>query len=216
MGTMVFQGVQPIPGGDIDAEPLTDTFTNVINTYNGPNATEANADTTSATGLMGLSTAQTVTGQKTFNNIRIRNALSGLQVRVYNNSGGALAAGDYLYISGYNSGQDLYEVTKAQAKIAANTSLYADLIADEAISNASAGNAILKRILTGQNTSGLTVGRPVWLSKTAAGWSGTPHTDGAGTQIVGKVLVENATTGRILQFVGPIIPWMYAGGDDGI
>ena len=211
MGVMSFQGVVPAPDGDIDAGPLADTLNHIITTYNGANATEANANLTSATGLMGLSTAQTATGQKTFPNIRITNSLSALQVRVWNDTGGALAAGEYLRVSGFNVAQSLLTVAKAQALNPANTSLYATLIADAAIDNGEAGNAILVRVLTGQNTAGLTASRPVWLSGTAGGWSGTPHTDGKGTQIVGTVIEVHGTTGRILQFAGQILPWAFAG-----
>ena len=209
MATMAFQGTSPASGGEIVAEPLTDSFIHVINTYNGANIDEGNCDTTSTDGVMGLSTAQTVTGQKTFSAIRITNSLSGLQVRVWNDTGSALAAGEYLYVSAYNSTQSLYTVAKAQAKTSA--SLYATLVCDAAIANGAAGNAILQRLLTAQNTDGLTVGRPVWLSGTAGGWTGTVHTDGKGTQIVGMVIEAHATTGRILQFPGSILPWAYAG-----
>jgi hypothetical protein len=132
-------------------------------------------------------------------------------VRVYNDSGGAFSAGDALYVSDYNSSEDLYEMTKAQAKDPANTSLYAVCFADAGIGNGAEGNASFCRVLTGQDTSGLTVGRPVWLSGTAGKWSGTPHTDGKGTQITGMVITVHVSTGRVLQFPGTILPWAYAG-----
>ena len=84
------------------------------------------------------------------------------------------------------------------------TSLYASLFADAAISNGAQGNACARRVLTEQDTSGLTAGRPVWLSSTAGGWLGE-RSDFADidfrAQIVGKVITVDASTGRIEQFV---------------
>lgn len=137
--------------------------------------------------------------------------LSSVPVRVYNNSGGSISAGDYLYVSAYNSSEALYEVTKAQAVNPATSSKYATLIANAGISNAAEGNAVFARVLTGLNTATLTVGRPVWLSSTAGGWVGTPYTDGKGCQVVGQVIEVHASTGRILQFPGSIVIWTYAG-----
>ena len=130
------------------------------------------------------------------------------RTKIFNNSGGALASGDLVYVSGYNSTQLQYEVTKAQSKTSA--SLYATLIVDEAIPDQSSGGAVSVRLLTGQNTNGLTVGRPVYLSSTAGGWTGTLPTAGYGVQVVGFVVVANASTGRVLLVPGNIIPWSIA------
>lgn len=201
----------PVAGGDIDAEPITNQFTNILTFLNDSGLIdEGNVDLTS---LMGLTTAQTVTGQKTFSLTPIVNDHKIGRIRVYNNSGGALADGDALRISGYNSGTSLYEVSKAVVTQANATTLYATCFADGAISNAAQGNACFVRVLTGQDTSGLTLSRPVWLSSTAGGWLGN-RTDFADAdfraQIVGQVAEVHATTGRIIQYAGQIIHWSLA------
>lgn len=135
------------------------------------------------------------------------------KIRVYNNSGGSIAAGDALYISGYNSSTSLYEVTKAVVTQANTTTLYTTCFADASISNAAQGNACFIRPLTGQNTSGLTVGRPVWLSSTAGGWLGA-RSSFADTdfraQIIGYVATVHASTGRIIQKAEAPTPYSVA------
>ena len=55
--------VLPVAGADMDAEPITNQFTNVLSFLNeAANFDEANADLVSADGLAGVSTAQTFTG----------------------------------------------------------------------------------------------------------------------------------------------------------
>ena len=59
----------PSSGGDIDAEPLANRFQGLHNFLNeASNIDEDNVDLTSTNGLMGLSTAQAVTGLKSFSN----------------------------------------------------------------------------------------------------------------------------------------------------
>ena len=61
--------VLPVAGADMDAEPITNQFTNVLSFLNeAANFDEANADLVSADGLAGVSTAQTFTGLKTMEN----------------------------------------------------------------------------------------------------------------------------------------------------
>ena len=67
MATMSAQGTQPVAGGDINAEPITDTQNNIMTTYNGENADENNCDYTSSDGVMVLGQAQAnISGHKTF------------------------------------------------------------------------------------------------------------------------------------------------------
>ena len=59
----------PSSGADIDAEPLANRFQGLHNFLNeAANIDEANVDLTSTNGLAGLSTAQTITGLKSFSN----------------------------------------------------------------------------------------------------------------------------------------------------
>ena len=68
MATMAAQGTQPAAGGEMAAAPITDTDNNIINTYNGNNADENNADYTSTDGLDALGQATVATALKTIEN----------------------------------------------------------------------------------------------------------------------------------------------------
>ena len=60
----------PASGGDIDAEPLANRFQGLHNFLNeASNVDEDNVDLTSTDGLVGKSTAQTITGLKSFSEI---------------------------------------------------------------------------------------------------------------------------------------------------
>ena len=59
----------PVAGADMDAEPITTQFNNILSFLNeASNFDEANCDLTSTNGLVGKSTAQTVTGTKSWEN----------------------------------------------------------------------------------------------------------------------------------------------------
>ena len=68
MATMSQQGTAPAPAGDIEAEPIADTLSHIITTYNGNNADENNVDYTSTDGVGVLGQAQEYTALKTFTN----------------------------------------------------------------------------------------------------------------------------------------------------
>lgn len=118
--------------------------------------------------------------------------------KYYNNSGGEIAAGSLLYISDYNSGEGQVEMLKAIATESVSTTLYAEFVAQDTVANEASGTAIEWAILEDQDTSGLTVGRPIYLDTSAGDWTGTlPALDNR-IQIVGKVINVDASTGRIL------------------
>ena len=57
----------PVSGADMDAEPITNEFTNILAFLNeASNMDEGNVDLTSNDGIVGKSTAQTIAGNKTF------------------------------------------------------------------------------------------------------------------------------------------------------
>lgn len=104
----------------------------------------------------------------------------------------AITKGQIVYITGRQG--KLWTVAKASASTAAHTSGML-LVAEH---NAGAGTGYLRCKPMGaievQNTNGLTVGDPVYLSATAGGWS----TSGAGfRRRVGTVAVVSATVGVI-------------------
>ena len=90
-------------------------------------------------------------------------------------------------------------VSKAQADVSLDISQL--WIAKEAIWEY--GEVTRWAHLTAVDTSGSTIGNPVYLSDTAGGWSLTPGTVPA---VVGKVLVVSATIGEISMDLGTVQP----------
>ncbi len=129
-------------------------------------------------------------------------------ITVYNDTGSEIAAGKLLYISGYDSTNACYEVSLADAD---DPNKPAQLIANETIANASTGEVVKKYDLAAQDTSGSTVGDPVYLSATAGEWTATaPTGDSQTKQEIGVITSVNATTGTVRLYCG------YAGGAERI
>jgi len=116
----------------------------------------------------------------------------------YNNTGGLLTDGTLVYLSSFNGGASLYEGTKAIVTEDPSTTFYADFIVDGDTADSTEGVLVTRKILTDLNTSGLTVGRPIFLSDTAGEWLGVLPAFPKLVQVVGKVIEAHATTGRIL------------------
>jgi hypothetical protein len=132
---------------------------------------------------------------------RIRTSVAGaltvdlqdLEQSVYNASGGSLSAGDLVYISGATA-NGIPNPTKADADDPTRRAQY---VVIESIANNSFGR-VRKAWLSTQtfDTSGGSVGDPVYLSGTAGSFTLTAP---AGKpQIVGWVTVVSATVGQIL------------------
>ena len=63
-------------------------------------------------------------------------------------------------------------------------------------------------VLSSQDTSGLTAGRPIYLSTTGGEWLGALPAASNKVQVVGSVVTVHAGTGRVaIQLPGQIIPW---------
>ena len=77
----------PNPGDVMDAAQVTDWTNNILTFLESTNIDEANVDLTGSDGIVGKSTAQTLTGLKTFNN----NSAA---------SGGVRTAGKFQHIPG--------------------------------------------------------------------------------------------------------------------
>lgn len=116
---------------------------------------------------------------------------------LFNNTGGQITEGDLCYIPAYNSGAGLYEAAKAIVTGVVGTTLYAWWIANETIADQGSGQFVKTKTLTGLDTSGGTVGRPVYLDTTAGGWTLSLPAMGNLIQIVGQIIEVHATTGRI-------------------
>ncbi len=112
---------------------------------------------------------------------------------IYNNTGGALSLGMPLYISGYDATSGYPKVVKADA----DDNKPAMLFAHTTTANGSTTTAVNRYsgAVTGFDTSGTTVGYPVYLSETAGSLTYTaPTNNDAFVQIVGYV-VSKATSG---------------------
>lgn len=141
--------------------------------------------------------------------VPVTSTTTGASLRVWNATGGTLTAGTLVYISAYNAGQALYQISKAVVTTDPATTFYAKWIVDADVLTAAAGYVTTSKILTGLNTSsGYTAGRPLYLSSTAGGYVGTAYTDGSMCQEVGNCIEVHASTGRVqLQMPGQVIPW---------
>lgn len=121
---------------------------------------------------------------------------AGLQdqsINVRNETGGDLAEGELVFVSGWNVATSEFLVAKASAPT--NGANLAQFIMRTTLGTATSGQAFKSHTLTGQDTSGAVVGDPVFLSDTPGGFTLTPPS--FAKQIVGRVAVVNAITGEI-------------------
>lgn len=111
----------------------------------------------------------------------------------------ALKYGDLVYISGWNTANGAFAVTKADADGAA-VGRAAQYVCMSDVAAAALGNNFnpLDTALTGiLDTSGGAVGDPVYLDTTAGGMTLTAPTGNAAVQQVGVVTVVSATIGAV-------------------
>jgi hypothetical protein len=119
-----------------------------------------------------------------------------LWIRVWNATGTAIANGAPVSLSGVDATSGLPTVVLANAN-ALLTATVAGL-ATETIANGASGYVTVSGTVSGINTSAFTAGNPVYLSTTAGTLTSTiPTGSGNYRVMVGRVLVSNATTGRI-------------------
>lgn len=118
-----------------------------------------------------------------------------MSLAIRNETGGSLVAGDLVYVSGWTETNTAFLVSKADADA---SGARAHLIVTATIANNANGTGNFVHRLTALNTSGATVGDPVYLSTTAAGWTLTAPTGASAIkQIVGRVAVVSATIGEV-------------------
>jgi hypothetical protein len=117
---------------------------------------------------------------------------------VDNSTGGSLAAGTLVYISGYDASTGAPQITPSDAD-----SRQAEFILNAAIANGASGVVYRGYTLGSLDTSGSSVGDPIYLSATAGTWTATALTGAAQlSQKVGVVVTSHASTGSI-QFILP-------------
>lgn len=208
----------PVAGGLIKAAPITG-WINAITTFlaNAGNIDEGNVDLSSADGIVGKSTEQTIAGHKTLSDTTITKlrslgyltTMQGIALQV--TAGEAITAGDLVYVSAWDSTNNRFTIRKAVTTDSQNTTFYARYVAPSAIANAATGTVYNMNVLTSQNTAGLIAGRPVYLSTSAGSWAGTLPSPNNNCQIIGYVITVDAAAGRIaVELPGNILPFSNA------
>lgn len=119
----------------------------------------------------------------------------GEHVKVRNSSGATLTKGDVVYVSGFNAGQVLPEVSKTNASSA--STMPALGIVNETINNSADGEVIIAGVMTGLNTSAFTAGDILFASTTPGVLTNVQPTGTALIQNVATVLRSNPTNGVI-------------------
>jgi hypothetical protein len=151
-------------------------------------------DTATFTGL-------TLTGLATLPHIH-GNLAGGLYAYVKNVSGGALAAGTPLRITGTVGNTITLEVVAASASSAGT--MPALFVLSEALANNAEGHAILLGEITGLNTAGMTPGAPLFVPLGGGVFTSTrPAANAQQVATVGRV---HATTGSV-----HVLPWPVLG-----
>lgn len=115
---------------------------------------------------------------------------------VRNETGGALANGDLVYINGWDEANDRFTVAKA---IATALSTATALIMRGSLADGTNGTAYRTHRLTGQNTAAAAEGDPVYLSPSTPGAYTLAAPTGADdiVQRVGRVAVVHASAGVV-------------------
>jgi hypothetical protein len=151
-------------------------------------------DTATLTGL-------TLTGLATLPHIH-GNLAGGLYAHVKNLSGGALAAGTPLRITGTVGNTTTLEVVAASASSAGT--MPALFVLSEALANNAEGHATLLGEITGLNTAGMTLGAPLFVAP--SGGMLTTTRPAANAQQVATVGRVHANTGSV-----HVLPWPVLG-----
>lgn len=133
-----------------------------------------------------------------------------LWIRVWNATGATIANGVPVYINGADATSGLPTVTLASAS-AISTATVAG-VTTEAITTGSSGYVTVSGTISNMNTSSWTVGTILYLATTAGTLTATLPTEGNYRVTVGRVLSQNATTGRIQVFpASPVLAFSAVG-----
>lgn len=126
---------------------------------------------------------------------------TGGALEVINNTGGTLAKGECVYVSGFDSADAVLEVTEADADDPAKAATHV-VLAD--ISDGDTGQVDTIAYVTGIDTTGIAaVGDPMYLSTGATGgFTDVAPSGDTIVQRVGTMAVKHATTGEA---------WFYPG-----
>lgn len=116
-----------------------------------------------------------------------------------NVTGSTITSGSAVYISGYNIGADLIQITDADANLTATMPAVGVVQGD--ITNGSNGHIVISGQVHDIDTSGTTIGDDLYVSETAGELTATKPQNGAEVQKMAVVLRVHATLG-IIDVVG--------------
>lgn len=122
-----------------------------------------------------------------------------LIVNARKGSVGTINKGETVYISGYNSGQDLIEVELADASLSSN--MPAIGIANDSITNSVTGQIVKSGRIANIDTSAFTAGDEVFVSETAGSLTNTAPTGIAFIQKIGIINRSHASLG-VMDVIG--------------
>lgn len=119
-----------------------------------------------------------------------------LTLTVRKDSAGTINDGEVVYQSGYNVGQSVILVELADADDP--STMPALGVARGSFTNSTSGTVVVSGLLTGQDTSGYSVGDQVYVDTTAGALTNTrPTAATAAVQKIGQVTRSNASNGAI-------------------
>ena len=151
--------------------------------------------------LVGKATTDTMTN-KTIDDFSNFVMADQVHRQVRNMTGGTLAVGTLVYISGYNAGADLPQVTEADADGSGTTPAIGIVSEVGGIGNNSNGEILVAGTIIGTagdnlDTSGFAVGDGIYLSDTAGEFTTRPTDAPSEVQKMGIVLRSHASLGVI-------------------
>ena len=131
-------------------------------------------------------------------NLRSHADMSIGRQKIRNDTGSTLTTLQIVAWNGtYSDGTDSYpKVVLADANTALTTHKSAAAVVEANIADDADGTVVLVKEFSGVDTSGATVGDPIYLSTSAGGWTRTAPTGGEVVQVIGRVTVVHASTGR--------------------
>jgi hypothetical protein len=135
----------------------------------------------------------------TINDFSNEVAADEVHVQVRNESGGAMAGGDAVYVSGYNLGQDLPLVSLADASSSATMPAFG-IVANGGIANNANGKVYVIGRLADVNTGSWSAGDILYVSNVGTSGNTLTNVKPTGTDLieqVGEVLRSHASFGRI-------------------
>jgi len=135
--------------------------------------------------------------------LRANTGLLGVRTQVYNDTGSSIAAGSLVYMkdSATVGSETFPKIVKAITTTSMSTTYFAQAIVEADIADNTAGTVSLFSQVASLNTSAGAVGDPVYLNTSAGGWTLTRPTGGNLVQVVGVIVEDHASTGKINFFL---------------